>query len=74
MKDTVFNFVMSSIEVSLLKDKLDYIVKELKCAAKVNLAFGVVLKTLGMECVDTFTLTRTILLWKELNLCLHKSI
>ena len=31
-------------------------------------------KPLRMECVDTFTLTRSILLWKELNLCVHKLI
>ena len=35
-----FNFAMSSFVMSLLNDKLDYVVKELKCAAKVNLAFG----------------------------------
>ena len=29
-------------------------------------------KTLMMDCVNTFTLTRTILFWKELNLSLHK--
>ena len=40
----VFNFVMSSFHIALLNDKLDYVFKELKCAAKVNLAFGFVLK------------------------------
>ena len=30
--------------MSLLNDKLDYVFKQLKCAAKVNLAFGFVLK------------------------------
>ena len=30
--------------MSLLNDKLDYVFKELKCAAKINLAFGFVLK------------------------------
>ena len=40
----VFNFAMSSFDVSSLNDKLDYVFKELKCAAKVNLAFGFVLK------------------------------
>ena len=46
----VFDFAMSSFDMSLLKDKLDYVFKELKCAAKVNLAFGFVLKNfeLGM--------------------------
>ena len=42
----VFNFAMSSFDMSLLNDKLDYVFKELKCAAKVNLAFGFVLKSI----------------------------
>ena len=40
----VFNFAVSSFDMSLLNDKLDYVFKELKCAAKINLAFGFVLK------------------------------
>ena len=40
----VFNFAMSSFDISLLNDKLDYVLKELKCAAKINIAFGFVLK------------------------------
>ena len=32
--------------VSLLNDKLDYIFTEKKCAAKVNFAFGLVLKNI----------------------------
>ena len=35
----VFNFAMSSFDIPLLNDKLDYVIKEMKCAAKVNLAF-----------------------------------
>ena len=42
----VFNYAMSSFDMSLLNDKLDYVIKELKCAAKVNLAFGFVLKNI----------------------------
>ena len=38
------NFAMSSFDMTLLNDKLDYVFKELKCAAKVNFAFGFVLK------------------------------
>ena len=45
----VFNFAMSSFDVSLLNDKLDYVFKELKCAANVNLAFGFVLKNIEGE-------------------------
>ena len=40
----VFNFAMSSFDMSLLNDKLDYVFDEVKCADKVNLAFGFVLK------------------------------
>ena len=40
----VFNFAMSSFDISLLSNILDYVFKELKCAAKVNFAFGFVLK------------------------------
>ena len=40
----VFNFAMLSFNIPLFNDKLDYVSKELKCAAKVNLAFGFVLK------------------------------
>ena len=42
----VFNFAMSSFNISLLNDKLNYVFKELKCAAKVNIAFGFVLKNI----------------------------
>ena len=35
---------MSSFDICLPNDKLDYVFKELNCAAKVNLAFGFVLK------------------------------
>ena len=42
----VFNFAMSSFDVSLLNDKLDYVFEELKCAAKVTLAFGFVMKNI----------------------------
>ena len=34
----VFNFAMSSFDILLLNGKVEYVFKELKCAAKVNLA------------------------------------
>ena len=42
----VFNFAMSVFDMSLLNGKLDYVFKELKCAAKFKLAFGFVLKNI----------------------------
>ena len=41
----VFNFGMSPFDMSLL-NKLDYAFRELKCAAKVNLALGFLLKNI----------------------------
>ena len=46
-RQRVFNFAMSSFDMTLLNDKLDYVFRELKCAAKVNLEFGFVLKNVG---------------------------
>ena len=43
-KHRVFNFAMSSFDMFLLKDKPDYVLKELNFAAKFNLAFGFVFK------------------------------
>ena len=40
----VSNFAMSTFDNSLNNKKLDLVFKGLKCAAKVNLAFGFVLK------------------------------
>ena len=37
---------MLSFNMSLLNDKLDYVFKELKCAAKVNLEIGFVPKNI----------------------------
>ena len=40
----VFNFAMSTFDNYLINQKLDLVFKGLKCAAKINLAFGFVLK------------------------------
>ena len=42
----VFNFVMSTFDNSLVNKKLDLLSNGLKYAAKVNLAFGFVLKNI----------------------------
>ena len=55
----VFNFAMSSFDMALLNDKLDYVFKEMKCAGKVNLAFGFVLKKIEDGMSRYLTLTKT---------------
>ena len=69
----VFNFAMSTFDNSLIKEKLDLVFKGLECAAKINLAFGFVLKSIEEDRVDIFMLTRTIRLWRGRNLCVHQT-
>ena len=45
---------MTSFDITLLNDKLDYLFKELKCAAKFNLAFVFVLKNIEDEMCRSF--------------------
>ena len=45
-RNRVFNFAMSTFDKSLNKKKLDLVFKGLECPAKVNLAFGFVLKNI----------------------------
>ena len=45
-KHRVSNFAMSTFDMSLLNDILNYVFKEVRCAAKVNLAFGFVRKNI----------------------------
>ena len=49
-RQRVLNFALSSFDMSLLNEKLDYVIKEPKCAAKVSLAFGFVLKNIENGC------------------------
>ena len=43
----VFNFALDSLSAEKINSKLDYVFQQLKCAAKINLAFGFVLKNIG---------------------------
>ena len=74
MEDRVFNFAMSSFDMSLLNDKLNYVFKELKCAAKVNLAFGFVLKNIEDGLCRYFYAHENITFMERSNLCVRKLI
>ena len=70
----VFNFAMSSFDMSLLNDKLDYVFKELKCAAKVDIAFGFVRKNVEDGSCRYFYAHENNTVMEDRNLCLHKLI
>ena len=42
----VFNYAVEALNETIMNEKLDHFLKKLKCAAKVNLAFGFILKNI----------------------------
>ena len=70
----VFNFAMSSFDMSVLNDKLDYVFKQLKYAAKVNLAFGFVLKNIEDGMYRYFYAHENKTIKGGRNLCVNKLI
>ena len=45
-RQRVFNLALDSFSAEKINSKLDYVFQQLKCAAKINLAFGFVLKNI----------------------------
>ena len=45
-RHSLFNFAISSFNNSFFSEKRDHVINQLKCAAKVNIAFGFVLENL----------------------------
>ena len=44
-RNKVFNYAVETLNETIVNEKLDHLFKILKCAAKVNLAFGFILKS-----------------------------
>ena len=70
----VFKIAMSSFDKSFLNDKLDYVFKELKCAAKVNFAFGFVLKNIEDGMCRYFYAHENNTIMEATKLCVYKLI
>ena len=70
----VFNFAMSTFDNSLINEKLNSVFNGLKCAAKVNLAFGFVLKNVENGSCRYFYAheNNTLMEWRGQNLCVHQ--
>ena len=43
----VFNYAVETLGEAIVNEKFDHFFKNLKCGAKVNLAFGFILKNVG---------------------------
>ena len=65
----VFNYAMETLDETIVNEKLDLFFNNLKCAAKINVAFGFILKVIEDGGSDTFTHTKTIPCWIDPNLC-----
>ena len=70
----VFNFAMSPLHIFRSTTKWILYSKNWNVLQKLSLHLDSFWKTLRMEGVDTFTLTRTTLLWRARNLFVHKLI
>ena len=67
-RQKVFNYAVETLNETIVNEKLDHFFNNLKCAAKVNLAFGFILKNIEDEGSDIFTHTKTIPYWTDPNL------
>ena len=66
----VFNYAVKTLKETIVNEKLDHFFNNSKCAAKVNLAFGFILKKiLNTEGSDIFTHLKTLPCWIDPNLC-----
>ena len=65
----VFNYAMENFNATIAAKKPNYSFNSLKCAAKVNLALGSILKILKTEYSDTLKHTETIPCGTYPNLC-----
>ena len=73
-RHSVFNFAMSSFNNWYLNEKLDHVFNQVKCAAKVNLAFGFVLKNIEAGMCRYFYVHENNTVMRGLNLCVLKMI
>ena len=60
---------IEDFKAKIVDKKLDLFFNNLKCAAKVNLDFGFILKNIEDGGLDTFTHTKTIPCWIDPKLC-----
>ena len=65
----VFNHTVETLNKEIVNEKLDHFFNNMKCAAKVNLAFAFILKKIEAGVSGTFTHTKTILCWIDPNFC-----
>ena len=54
----VFNYAVEALNETIVNEKFDHFFNSIKCAAKVNLAFGLILKNFGRRRIPILLRTR----------------
>ena len=65
----VLNYAVETLYETIVNEKLDHFFNNLRCAAKVNLALGFILKKIENGGFRYFTHTKTIPYWIDPNFC-----
>ena len=67
----VFNYEVETLNETIVNEKLDQFFNKLKCAAKVNLAFGCIFEKCGRRRVEIFLHTRKHYPAGSIQICVH---
>ena len=67
-RHSVLNIVVNNLTAQVMEEKLDRVLDNLKCAAKLKLALGFILKKIEDGKISYFMLKRTTLCWNSQNL------
>ena len=67
----VFNYAVETFNETIVNEKLDHFFNNSKCAAKVNLAFGFILKKYRRRRVQIFSRTRKQYPAGSIQTCVH---
>ena len=65
----VLNYAVETLYETIVNEKLDHFFNSSRCAAKVNLALGFILKNIEDGGFRYFTHTKTITYWIDPNFC-----
>ena len=73
VRHSMFNFVVNNFTSHVIEEKFDRVLDKLKCAAKLNLALGFILKNTKSEISDIFLLMRITPCWNSQDFWVTKT-
>ena len=67
-RQRVYNFAMDTVNPKYLLEKLDIVIDNLKCAGKLNVAFGLVIQIVRTGVVGITMRIKKLHYWRDQNL------